>query len=299
MTIQPGLQRDVDLREQNQRLKEGLEAATLDLQNAQTDLVAKNREISRLKTELEKLWNRHVPTKELEEVFQHWLVAMGKNPKRTKLTKDRVKLIREGVKSWGVDGCKQAIDGLASRPWVGNRGRSAERYPGATKRDDIEYALSTAKRFEACLEYAEAPEDPKPESHLSLVRGGQVVKADPWSRPLDRAVAAIRREFGVDAAYPSYRSEEQGSPGYWDVEWWCVCPIKPGQGFPMRLREFGWKFGGRIEAVCAHGGECLPSRLLAEIRKFEWRRLNGEICDPPDELLERWAQRERDLEAAA
>lgn len=162
MSVQAPLQRDVDLRDQNERLKTGLEAATLDVQNLQADLLAKGREITRLQRELAKMENRHVPTRDLEAVFDHFIATVwtGRG-RRPKLDGARQSLIRNRLKDgFSVEDLKLALNGLAQFPNVGDQGRcgsaSGKRYA------DLKHALRDAATVERFIDYLESPpERPK------------------------------------------------------------------------------------------------------------------------------------------
>lgn len=300
-TVQVPLQREADLKEAYERKSRALEAAMLDIQNLQTDLVAKNRQLTMLKTELAKLERRHAPQKEVEDLWGHYLIACGKTKSRMSLDEKRQQMIRKALKLKGFDYCKQAIDGLASRPFVARTGRTGNaQAPDARRFDDIKYALRDAETLEKAHAWGEEREEPRQARHLHAVPSvdaGHVTKQDIWQRPLDRAVAALRREFGRDATMASYRSENPEDQGYWAVDWFAPCPLHPAIGMPLRLRERGHKHGARLDVACANG--CLPSLILQELRVMEYRRVNGSLEGPPDELRERWAQRAADLGEAA
>lgn len=160
MNAQPSLQRDLDLREQNARLKAGLEAATLDIQNLQADVLAKNREIKRLKTELDKMERKHVAQGEVETVFDHFLAVLwsGKG-RRPKLDGARQKLIRDRLRDgFTVGELRAALGGLARFPNVGDGGRCG---PERGKRyADLKHALRDAETVERFIGYIETAEEP-------------------------------------------------------------------------------------------------------------------------------------------
>lgn len=97
--------------------------------------------------------------------------------------------------------------------------------------------------------------------------------ADPFARPLDRAVITLRTEFGCDVVAFDADAWEAGRVERWRA----VCPLHalPGETFPLTLRERGGH-GGSLMLDCELG--CLPSAILAELRSLErWQllRKNG------------------------
>lgn len=94
---------------------------------------------------------------------------------------------------------------------------------------------------------------------------------DPFSRPLDRAVVTIRKEFGHNAAIPKL------SEGFGTEYVIAYCPLHPVPDvFELELREHGGH-GGRLALDCRAG--CLPSAILAKLRELEqWQAV------PPTKL---------------
>lgn len=92
--------------------------------------------------------------------------------------------------------------------------------------------------------------------------GGALVKrTDPFSRPFDRAVMTLRREFGHNAAMPKF------TEGYHAAHVSALCPLHPTPDvFALDLREHGGH-GGRLVLDCQGG--CVPSAVLAELRRLE------------------------------
>ncbi len=55
----------------------------------------------------------------IKDIFLYWVMATGRNPKRTKLTDDRAKVVRARLKDgYEQDYIKAAIRGLAHKPMV-------------------------------------------------------------------------------------------------------------------------------------------------------------------------------------
>jgi len=111
-------------------------------------------------------------------LVKHWKKACGKKAntaipaggKRWKVALAALERTEDVERELNPDGydirafkrCLKAIDGLASRPFAGPRGRSAEQYPGAKRYDDVEHALGDEKRQEQCEGYVDEPNDPTP-----------------------------------------------------------------------------------------------------------------------------------------
>jgi hypothetical protein len=232
------------------------------------------REIARLKGELTKQERARVAGAEVQQVFDHW----ADHPKRTgrkavlgesrkKLIRDRIRELRENDIDTPVDHLKRAIDGLMSRPYVKTGGGRTADPRGAKRYASIEHALRDEKAIETCVGYLEKPDNVVPlrprETH------------DPFHRPLDRAVAALRREFGSDAVYGRFADDERQLR--WD-EWWSVCPVQRGLGQPMRIREVHGIRGNSLDVGCAHG--CLPSQLLDAISVLEDKMFEARVEIP-------------------
>ena len=61
----------------------------------------------------------------IEEIFEYWKVAMGKTKRRAALDVNRHRDIGWAIAVYGVDACREAIDGCANDPWwmgANNRG---------------------------------------------------------------------------------------------------------------------------------------------------------------------------------
>jgi hypothetical protein len=82
--------------------------------------------------------------------------------------------------------------------------------------------------------------------------------------PLDRAVMALRDEFGHDRVWVDWDDEHERPGG-----WWSVCPIRPGEGVsPMKLVEVKG-VGSSVFFACAHG--CSHGDLADAVRAVELR----------------------------
>lgn len=148
------------------------DAASLDVQNLQNDIIGKNREIGRLKAELAKAQEEEPEHDEVRELLLLWKALTLRNAKTDiKPGGKRYKLVKTAVKRWGRERCENAIQGLALKPYAGPRGRSHVEYPGSKKYADVEHALGDEVRMENCetiwLEHLEPslldqPSEPHP-----------------------------------------------------------------------------------------------------------------------------------------
>lgn len=65
----------------------------------------------------------------IEEVYEYWLMIMRPESKRVpKLDEMRRRKIGWAIYDYGVDGCKQAIDGCAASDWHMGRNPDRKRY---------------------------------------------------------------------------------------------------------------------------------------------------------------------------
>lgn len=82
--------------------------------------------------------------------------------------------------------------------------------------------------------------------------------------PLDRAVMALRDEFGHDRVWVDWDDEHERPGG-----WWSACPIRPSEGAsPMKLVEVKG-VGSSVFFACAHG--CSHGDLADAVRAVELR----------------------------
>jgi len=56
-------------------------------------------------------------TSDTQEIFDYWVLVMGKDPKRTKLSTERRKKINDRLKDYSIGDIKQAIDGCRSNEY--------------------------------------------------------------------------------------------------------------------------------------------------------------------------------------
>ena len=147
--VQAPLQRDADLREQNERLKGSLDKAAIDIGNLQTELTAALRRNTYLERQVAKVNQKQVPQSDVIDVFDHYLaVVWTGRGRRPVLDAAKEKLIRGRLRDRSVADLKLAIAGLAKKPNVGDKGRCG---PGEGRRfADLRHCLAdddTALRF--------------------------------------------------------------------------------------------------------------------------------------------------------
>lgn len=96
-------------------------------------------------------------TQLVKAILLHWREVCKGGSKRVgiSLDGDRAKIVRKALRSLTAGNlevrgqrCLDAVSGLALRPYVGPRGRVATDSSGATRRDDIRYALMDEQHIE-------------------------------------------------------------------------------------------------------------------------------------------------------
>lgn len=86
---------------------------------------------------------------------------------------------------------------------------------------------------------------------------------DPFSRPLDRLILTLRREFGSDAVHGVFPDDpDEIRADYWRS----VCPLHPSYPRTLTIRERRGP-GSSLWLSCA--SECLPSLIAEELRRLE------------------------------
>lgn len=81
------------------------------------------RQIAKMRADITKDENGATGDKDVKAVFEYW--SLGIKSKRHRLTKDRVKLIKEALKTYTVQELQQAIDGALLKPYMGFGKRAA------------------------------------------------------------------------------------------------------------------------------------------------------------------------------
>lgn len=112
-------------------------ALIIDLENAQADVIAKNRIIKRQADELAGQRQAHPDADTVMALLRYWAASCGKT-KRTRLTLDgtRAKSIRWALKHYDEARIHTAIVGAARYPYRGPYGRRATELTEGYKLDD-------------------------------------------------------------------------------------------------------------------------------------------------------------------
>lgn len=229
-----------------------------DVQALNATVTKQAKEITGLKRALQDSHRNGPLMDEIREVFDYWKHTLGKR-NDVVLGKNRVDAVRARLKEgFTVERLKRAVDGCATDDWAMGRVRKSN---GKTFNDLGKHICVSD---EAVERFEEMAEKPKQSNVVELRPRRQPAMYDPYWRPLDRAISALRREFGSDSV--TTLCAELNQAGRYD-EWWSVCPVRPDISQPLRLRESGGVPGGSLDLACVHG--CLPSQLADAIRRLE------------------------------
>lgn len=153
------------LRERLENERHRFDALQVDLQNLQADVIAKNREIGRLKGEITKREGTSTTMVEVREVWDHYVAKVAKRSDvvfgdgRKKMIRDRLRECRESNVSDPVARLKRAIDGLAARPYVRNGGGRTSEPKNAKRYAQLQHALRSDEQVDAAISWLE-PEQP-------------------------------------------------------------------------------------------------------------------------------------------
>jgi hypothetical protein len=235
-----------------------------DVEALQATVTKQAKEIVALKRALNEQRRTGPHMDEINEVFDYWKVKLGKRSDVV-LGKQRIDAVRARLREgFTVERLKRAIDGCATDDWAMGR---VKRSGGKSFNDLGKHICNSEASVET---FEELVDKPRSDNVVELRPKGQATH-DPLRRPLDRAILALRREFGVDAV--DGRFPEPGRPNR-APEWWSVCPVNPGLGQPMRIRERAGR-SSSLELDCVHG--CLPSQLLDAIKALEDRQEQAQV----------------------
>lgn len=217
-----------NLRTEIERFRD---VAAIDLQNAQNDLIAKNREIGRLKAELAKTRDADPDAGEVKDLLLLWKALCHKTG-RTYIGSDgkRWKLAKTALKRYGQERCEKALKGLSMKPHAGPRGRAAEAYPGSKRFDDIEHVFGDEERFERCEAYVDEPAEP-PAEISEVVKRRVIRKVERFKerdQPIVRVLDSLLR-VGCD-----YRPAT--AKGHEDC-WTAQCPAHDDRSPSLSIRE--------------------------------------------------------------
>ena len=140
-----------------------LTAMQIDLENLQADVLAKNRQIARLKAELSKERGASPLMQDAQEVFDCWVDKLGKN-KRTTFGPARQKAVLARLNERSLveggdrkDDLLAAVRGMAAKPFVGPQGRQADDSNGAKRHDDLTLVCRDETTVERFAGYAQEP----------------------------------------------------------------------------------------------------------------------------------------------
>lgn len=235
-----------------------------DVAALQATVAAQSKEIAGLKRALAAAHRNGPLMDEIREVFDYWKVTLGKRSDVV-LGKGRIDAVRARLKEgFTVERLKRAVDGCATDDWAMGR---VSKTGGKTFNDLGKHICVSDEAVERFEQMAE-----KPKSNVVELRPRRVATYDPFWRPLDRAIVALRREFGRDAVDVLWA--DLNKAGRYD-EWWSVCPVQPDLGQPMRIRETGGVPGGSLDLACGHG--CLPTALANAIRALEAKQAAAHV----------------------
>ena len=230
-----------------------------------------HREKAHLKGELTKIQGGGSDAKDIEELHDEWLAPRAGRPgKKPKLSDDRKKAYRKLLKEVGKEDALKAIKQSAKTPFL-VYGEYKDK-PGETgkRADDITDITAKAKRYEQLIAahdgddaipgaepgVAPAPEGPPRAHRVHNVNDG-------WT-PINRAVAALKREAGWDTAKPEY--DEQTLLNEWPrvTRWHSWCPCHPYSFVGLRLWEGEDR---RVRVEC--DGACAEVEILRAIFALE------------------------------
>jgi len=102
-----------------------------------------------------------VPMADITTLFQHWVDTFSKRAS-TQLDESRKKKIAAALKAYGMDTCKQAVEGCALSPW--HTGTN----PNNKKYTDISLILRNADRVEFFVEMYEDEHSAEAETNVWL-----------------------------------------------------------------------------------------------------------------------------------
>ena len=99
---------------------------------------------------------QQVPLAEKQEVFDYWVQELKASARRKPvLDEKRLATIGAAIFDFGVEQCKQAIDGCKLSPFHMGRNKANKKY------DDIELILRDAQHIERFLEILDSQSDTK------------------------------------------------------------------------------------------------------------------------------------------
>jgi hypothetical protein len=130
---------------------------------------------------------RSVVRGQVAEVFEHWRTVMGKT-QAAKLDDKRRRRIEWGLKGYGLELCKRAIDGCAASPFNMGRNDDGKRY------DDIGLIFRDAEKFERFATVGAESGGRRAVVSADVVAGSRPDSAYAEARERDAKVAKARAE---------------------------------------------------------------------------------------------------------
>jgi hypothetical protein len=157
------------------REKARFQALVVDFENLQAELVAKRREIGRLRGELTKQRQSSPEHQSVQAVFDHWRAECGHD--KAKLGEKRAAVVRARLRdNFTEDQLLRAVDGVAMFPFVVNGQRRAKGKPDQ-RYDDLELICRNEVNVEKFIGLIDAVERDRQErsdrarEDLCLVHG--------------------------------------------------------------------------------------------------------------------------------
>lgn len=138
--------------DQCQAERERTERIVEDLRIVQDETIGLRRQIKALKTELSRQRKEHPNAKAAQKLFDHWKTALSKNS-NTVYGEAREKALLERLAQFSEEDIRLAIDGLASLPYVGRKGRQPNPGPGAKRYDELTLILRDETMVERFMGY--------------------------------------------------------------------------------------------------------------------------------------------------
>lgn len=181
------------------RMSRELQQAHQDLAVAETTMRKMRRTEQALRAQLSDRHKNGPDSEKVMEVLEHW---KAKCKPRARIGTDgkRADYVRKQLKHYSVDQLKQAVDGLAKLPAVGEKGgRVPAGTPNSTVYNDVEHFCSDEIRVERCMGHANDDEQPKPSAPAPGPR-------KPYDGPTG-VQAVLERLDGVKEAKPGQQWE--------------------------------------------------------------------------------------------
>lgn len=129
-------------------------AAAIDIQNLQADVMAKNRQIGKLKAELEEHIGRSPLSADINEICEAWRTKCGHPKAKTPLNGARALKVKARLgDKFTKDDLLQAVEGASKFPYVVN-GRRSQAGESHERFDDLELICRNEKQVEGFMKLA-------------------------------------------------------------------------------------------------------------------------------------------------